>query len=229
MLKTLVKKNIIKGKSAYFLLRSNLLSKPEEYDFVDFGSKVGHSMNFAMKKLGGKRGLGIEIKPEMVKEAKKNGHEVILGDITNLELPDDFVRFTVISHLLEHLSDLEMVKKTLQTAARISREFIYIRGPIFDNDEYLETLGLRVFWSNWPGGHTCHLTTGQLSTILESIGVRGYKIDFEVEINDSNSPNIHSLSSSPNQTEYDPEKHPPKPFVKFDRKLYREFVCIVNL
>lgn len=215
-------------KIGWYKIFSIISGKPIKYDFVDYGSKSEGSMALAMKKFGGRRGLGIEIRPDFVEEAKSKGHNVMLGDVTKLSLPDKFVRFTMICHFLEHLSGIESVKSALKNAVRISREFVYIRGPIFDNDEYLKKLGLKVYWSDWSG-HACHLTTKQLSEILDSLGVKSYEIKFEVEMEDSNNKNIHPIDSPPNQHYYDSKQHPPKKFSRFNKKLYREFICIVKV
>ncbi len=198
------------------------------YDFIDFGSKIGGSMDLAIRRLGGTRGLGIDIRPDVVEKAQQAGYDVILGDATKLEFPENCVRFAVISHFLEHLPDLETVKKSLKSAIKISREFIYIRGPVFDDEEYLKSLGFRTYWSHWIG-HPCHLTTFQLADILKSLGQDNFEFRFEVPMYDSKSKNIHPLSAPDGQHEYDAKLHPPKPYVKFDHVIFREFVCNVFL
>lgn len=218
-----IKKNLL-NKIRFF--KNKLVGN--QYDFVDFGSKTGGSMELAVKKLGGKRGLGIELRHDAAEEARKMGYDVMVGDATNLNMPSKSVRFTVISHFLEHLPGINAVKLALENAVRISTDFLYIRGPVFDNDEYLKSLGLKVFWSDWKG-HPCHLTTRELGKILESLGVKNYNFKFEVKMDDSDNKNIHPLSSPPEQHEYDPVIHPPKKYIKFDKDLYREFICRANL
>ncbi len=86
------------------------------------------------------------------------GYDCAQGDATNLDFPPDSVRFAVMSHFLEHLPDLSMVKDAIKSAARVASDFLFIRGPYFDSDEYLRSFGLKFTWSDWHG-HTCHLTT----------------------------------------------------------------------
>ena len=49
------------------------------YDFIDLGSKNGGSIEFALSRLGGKRGLGIDIKKENVLSIRKNGYDCLQG------------------------------------------------------------------------------------------------------------------------------------------------------
>lgn len=199
------------------------------YDFVDLGSKDGGSIEYAMKRLGGKKGLGIDIRSEYVKRAQEKGHDVIEGDATNLNLPDKCVRFTVISHFLEHLPGMAEVKKTIRNSIRISKEFVFIQGPVFDFDEYLNSLGLKTYWSDWPNGHTCHLKTRELIEVIREIGDYNYSLKYKIKIDNSDSKNIHPINSPHSQHEYDTKVHPPKKTINFDRDIFREFECLINI
>ncbi|TWT29694.1 class I SAM-dependent methyltransferase [Blastopirellula retiformator] len=197
-------------------------------DFIDYGCKFGGSFSIGYR-LGGKRGLGFDILPHVVDEAVRRGHQAVVGDATDLAIPDNSVRFSIMSHFLEHLPDLESVEKAIATALRVSTDCIFLRGPMFD-DEYLANLGLKTYWSDWTG-HPCHLTDKQLEAILAKLGVArsSYRLNWVSPIRSSRDKTIHPLDSPKDQHGYVAKKHPPKPFVVFDQTLYREWVCIVLL
>ena len=197
-------------------------------DFLDFGASKGGCIDFAIARLGGRRGLGIDIDPKKVEAMRSLGHDCIVGDVTDLDLPSKSVRFVTMSHFLEHLPDLAAVRKAVQSAAKVATHFLFIQGPFFDADEHLREHGLKFYWSDWKG-HPCHLTTDQLVATLEDLGLNDYLALARVPVESSLDAAIHPLASPRNQHDYVPGKHPPKPEVSFDRPLYREMVCLVRL
>lgn len=198
------------------------------YDFIDFGASEGGSIDFAKSLLGGRNGLGIDKDPAKVERMQQLGYHCIKADITDLDLPDQSVRFVVMNHILEHLPNLEVVRRTVENAAKIASDFLFIHGPCFDADEYLASQGLKFYWSDWLG-HRCHLTSTQLMNILDSLGLREYVVMGVVPIVDSEDPCIHPASSPGNQHDYTPGRHPPKPSLTFDRPVYKEVLCLVAL
>jgi hypothetical protein len=178
--------------------------------------------------LGGVRGIGVDIKPEKVELMSEAGYDCIQGDVTKLDLPSNSVRFVVMSHFLEHLPDLVTVKGVIGSAARIASDFLFIRGPYFDADEFLKGQGLKFYWSDWHG-HPCHLSTSQLRKILLDLGLKDYVMMGCGKITDSSDPVIHALDSPIDQRTYDPEVHPGKPFISFRPPLYKEIVCCIRL
>ncbi|MFQ5952107.1 MAG: hypothetical protein ACE5JK_01720 [Candidatus Omnitrophota bacterium] len=189
---------------------------------------MGGSIDFAKYLLGGKRGLAIDNDPQKVNIMRREGYECVLGDVIRIDLPADSVRFVVMIHLLEHLPDRESIEKSIKSAAKVATDFIYIRGPYFDADEYLESKGLKFFWSDWTG-HPYHLKTDELRSTLDDLGLNNYKIVKFNEVLDSSHPAVHPINSPKNQHRYKWRKHPAKPFVKFKEKLYTEFICYVQL
>ncbi len=142
--------------------KSNLNITPpdfnlSDYDFLDFGASKGGAIDFAIQRLGGTKGLGIDRDPNKVQGMIERGYDCLLGDITRLPLPPDSVRFVTMSHILEHLPDLTVVKEAILCASRIASDFLFIQGPYFDADEYLKNNGLKYYWSDWHG-NPCHLT-----------------------------------------------------------------------
>ena len=199
-----------------------------DYDFLDFGASKGGSIDYAIKRLGGRHGLGVDNNPEKIRQMRAQGYACTEGDITSLDFPGDSVRFVTISHTLEHLRDLVEVRKTLESAAKVATDFLFIKGPYFDADSLLKAQGLKFYWSDWSG-HPCHLTTGQLREILQDLGLDNYAMMAKSIVEDSSHGAIHPLNSPRNQHEYIPGRHPPKPFVVFDPPLYEEIVCFVQL
>jgi SAM-dependent methyltransferase len=198
------------------------------YDFLDFGASKGASITFGVRRLGGTRGLGIDIDSNKVDLMKSKGFDCIEADATQLGFPPDSVRFVVMSHFLEHLPNLQAVEDSIKSAAHIASDFLFIQGPYFDADEFLESRGLKFYWSDWHG-YPFHLTTYQLRDILSGLGLHDYVMMGCEEVTSSADPAVHPLSSPVDQHAYDPEIHPAKPFVEFDHPLYSSIVCCVRL
>ena len=203
------------------------------HDFLDFGASKGGCIDFAVQNLGGRKGLGVDIDPKKVARMRALGYDCIEGDITKLDLPANSVRFVTMSHVLEHLPDLDAVGRAIKSAARVASDFLFIQGPYFDADAALARYGLKFYWSDWHG-HPCHLTTSQLGGLLHAERLRHYVLMARVRVFDSEDPSIHPLSSPQDQHDYSAAVHPPKPMVvfdppAFDRPLYREMVCVVKL
>lgn len=198
------------------------------YDFLDFGASKGGSIDFARRRLGGNKGLGIDVDPKKVKLMSEAGYDCVQADATELNFPPDSVRFVIMSHFLEHLPDLSVAEAAIRSAADVASDFLFIQGPYFDADEYLRDQGLKFYWSDWHG-HPCHLTTSQLREILLGLGLEDYVIMGCGAVTDSDDPTIHPLDSPIDQHAYDPRVHREKPFVRFPRPIYKDIVCCVRL
>jgi hypothetical protein len=199
----------------------------DNFDFFDFGCKIGSSSYLCKEVLSGKKGLGIDINPEYVNAFARNGGDIMLGDITNLQLPNDIVDFCCISHVLEHLPSIDHVNRAIEEALRLSRNFVYIVGPYFDADIYLRDNNLKFFWSDW----TWHPTPVKCEDIINSIKKSGIKCKTQlwgrILITESNSQDILPLSAPNNQHYYDPESHGPKNLISFDIPLFKEISAII--
>ena len=198
------------------------------YDFLDFGASKGGCIDFAVARLGGRRGLGVDVDAKKVDAMRAQGYDCIVGDVANLDLPPKSVRFVTMSHFLEHLPDLATVRKAVQSAARVATHFLFIQGPFFDADGYLREHGLKFYWSDWSG-HPCHLTIDQLVATFEALGLKDYLALARLPVESSLDAAIHPLASPRNQQAYVVGEHLPKPTTMFDRPLYREMVCLVRL
>lgn len=200
----------------------------EPYDFIDFGASKGGCIDFARQRLGGRRGLGIDLTAEKVALMRAHGYECIRADVTRLPFREKSLRFVTMSHILEHLPSLDSVQAAIRSAAHAARDFLFIQGPYFDADDFLQRYGLRFFWSYWRG-HTCHVKSWELTAILHRLALTDYVLFTRQPVLDSNHSSIHPTTSPINQFEYDPAIHPPKPMVRFSPPLYREIVCYVRL
>ncbi|MGB6167913.1 MAG: methyltransferase domain-containing protein [Geitlerinemataceae cyanobacterium] len=207
----------------------NLVNKKFEisrFDFCDFGCSNGSSIEFGMNVLKGRQGFGIDIDSKKVEATKSKGYEAIHSDFCNLNLPDKCVNFTILSHVLEHLPNLEIAQKSIENSVRISKNFVFIRGPYFDADDYLKSLGLKFYWSDWSG-HPLHFTVQSMRQCLDQLNLENYEIYGRNIVENSHNLAIHPLFSPRNQQKWNPEKHDRKEFFKFDRSIYQEFSCII--
>jgi len=200
----------------------------EDFDYLDFGASKGGSLRFGQRKLGGKRGMGVDLSPQKVETTRAAGFDCIVGDVTRLDLPEKSVKFVTMLHFLEHLPSLALAEAAICNAIRLSTDFVYIRGPFFDEDSYLESLGLKFFFSDWSG-HTCKLTVKHVLDLLKREGLNDYAFLGVEKIENSDHAFIHPMGSPSNQRDYNPTLHPRKEFIVFDRVIYRNFVCCIRL
>lgn len=197
-----------------------------DFDFIDCGASTGGSTDFAMKKLGGKRGLGVNLNPKRVQFMQSKGFDCIEGDITKLPFADDSVRFTVLSHILEHLPDQETVVTAIQEAIRVSKDFVFIQGPFYEADLWLAQNNLKFFWSDLRG-HLYPVKAQDIVGAVKNLGLPEPKIYGRAPIQSTSDKTLHSMQSPFNSLYYDSQIHPPKPEMKFDVPLFKEIVTIV--
>ena len=91
------------------------------YDYVDFGCSSGGSMIYARDHLGGGRGVGIDLDAKKVAATVSRGFDAVVGDLSAAPSFHGNVRFSMCSHFLEHVSDLDTARRCLDTALSISR------------------------------------------------------------------------------------------------------------
>jgi len=198
------------------------------HDFLDFGSWKGGSIGFSMDRLGGTRGLGVETNPRNVELMRSLGYDAVHADALALDVPPNSVRFVTISHFLEHLPDLDAVRKAIGVAASAATDFLFIQGPWFDADEMLEAHDLKFYWSDWMG-HRCHLTTKDLEGILNEMHLDDHILLAQGSVADSSDPCVLPMDAPRDQHDYQEGVHPPKRHVTFDSPIPRELVCVVRL
>lgn len=200
-----------------------------QFDFIDFGCSKGGSLSFAKEKLGGRRGLGVDISPTKVAQARHAGFDACLADARELSLHPGTVRFVTMIHFLEHVPNAFDAARCLEAACTVARQFVYIRQPWFDSDGYLLSLGLKLYWSDWIG-HPNTMTSLELFRILARIqNITAWRLYARRPITSSSHPAVHPLSSPPDQHEWKSELHAPKPEITFTLPVYSEIGCVISL
>lgn len=202
------------------------------YDFVDFGCGTGGSMEFAANKLGGTRGVGLDIDPRKVAASQGRGFAAFQADATLLD-PKQLgtVRFAVMANFLERLPNMGAAEKSIRTAVALANEFVLIRQPFFDADEYLKALGLKLHWSDWRATKN-RMRTSSFRVVLDDLlnrrKIRRYVLFHRTRIVDSDDPSIHPLSSPADQSAWDAALHPSKPYYKFGIGVFREVGALIH-
>lgn len=188
-----------------------------QFDFIDMGAGDGGSLKAAEANIGG-RGIGIEQNPEKVARARAAGASVVEGDI--FALPDNTrVRYVVFDNVLEHLPDLDHVRRAVESAATVATDFVYIRHPSFEDEAYLHSLGLTQYWTNWVG-HPAHVPLSDFMRVFAAAGFASWAMHPVGRAVDSSDPTILPLGSDVDQFEYDYDKHGPKTHVVFTKPVY---------
>jgi hypothetical protein len=191
----------------------------DAYDFIDMGASYGNSLDAFQRRSGG-TGLGVDNNEAKVRKAQNMSRNVVLGNAFDIsEIPGQ-VGFVTCDNFLEHLPSFQDTDAVLGCAAAVARDFIYIRHPSFEDVEYLGSLGLKTFWTDWAV-HPISLRIADLIGMLRAHGVMTIKTIPVMRIRDSNDPNILPLEAPPGQHHYKPEHgDKPHPAVEFERDVY---------
>ena len=200
------------------------------YDFIDLGTCDGGGFEIA-KCQGGRRGLGFDIEPTAVIRGLDKGLDVACYDVCALESVKPTVDFTICSHILEHLPSIASVRSVIDAAARMSRDYLLISGPCFEEESYLLDNGVKLLHSLMLD-HTCKFKIIELVTMLHELQLRDYTICLTERIEDTSNHWVHAQDQHVppfGLWTYDETKHDAKPQFVFDREIYRDFVCVVPL
>ena len=217
------------------------ISIPEDYmeyfDFVNLGAKNGGMEEYCRKTFGAHRGLHFEINDECVKTMEEKGISCVQADVTNLTLPENCVDFVIATGTIEHLMDLDAVKRMIEISVNAAKDFVYLTWPWFDSDDYLKDLGFIPFPSTWDI-HTCHVTISDLKNILRELSLEGIFMAWPRILDSRNDcilPIDYPKNIGPEDldkwgqiNEYKP-KYGHKPMVKFTEPVYYESVCFISL
>jgi len=199
----------------------------KKYKFLDVGCKIGGSFDVS-KRFGYTKdeGIGIDINEESVKKFKENGYDAVVADATNLPFEVNSFELVIFSHVIEHLPNEELGKKALDECIRVSNKYVFLALPFFDEDDYLNSLGLKTYYSDWTG----HKNKVHLKTITEKyLDGYQYELKMKTKMIDSNSSEIHPMISPKNSHKYDGSIHNPKDYIIFDREIWREYEIIIKL
>lgn len=202
------------------------MQNKDKIKFLDVGCKIGGSL-FIAAQYGYKKedGLGIDIRQQHIDKLISAGYNGMVADATNIPFEDGAFELVIFNHVLEHMNGPEQGKKALSECIRVSSKLIVITLPFFDEDEYLNSIGLKTFYSDWTG-HTnkVHFKTLTVDWLV------GYNIKTKMikKLENSLAKEIIPLSAPTDSTEYNSEIHGEKPFIQFDRDIWREYTIIVN-
>ena len=125
-----------------------------------------------MQTFGAHRGLGVDLSPKKVDSAIASGHSAVVADATDLDLAEDTVDFVLMIHFVEHLPTFDAAVRTIASAIRVARSFVYIRHPWFDADAQLFDLGYKFYWSDWVG-HKLHFDRLAFVRAFNRLGFKG--------------------------------------------------------
>lgn len=227
-------KNIFNLSEKYLELRENNQQylralSDGKYDFIDLGTSRTLAGFELARKFGGTRGLGAELRPEVVAINTDAGHDVYWGDIRDLKGAKKSVSFSICSHVLEHLDKEEDMVSILEMLSGSCKDFIFIQGPNFDYDPYLRDEGLQ--WSHTCyDDHTYKFTTHDLSEVLKKIGFTRFMIGGQVPVQSSKDAWLLSKDQPPSKGNLLwSEGLLKKPIITFKETLYRNLTCVIPL
>jgi SAM-dependent methyltransferase len=197
------------------------------YDFLDVGCSSGGSLEHCARRFGARRGLGVDLSEEKVAAARARGLHAVRGDVRDLR-GAGLVRFVSMMQFLEHLPDLDSVRAILARSAELATDFLYVHHPSFDDEHFLLSQGLRLYYHDWSG-HRCHALTTDLLALFESLGLRRYFVRPLKPVFDSGHPAVIPATADRDQHEYDAARHGPKPAVRFGKPVFQHVEFFVPL
>jgi hypothetical protein len=191
----------------------------DDFDFIDLGPSHGGSIDYCTRRFGARRGLGIDIDEAKVAEAREAGFDVVVADAAELDTTNA-VRFVSMMDFLEHLPDLDFVESIVERAANVATDFLFIWHPSFEGEDFLSAVGLRQYWWHWTG-HTSHIQIADYCRVFERLGLTQFCIRYHQPITNSHDPSVLCTDEPIDQGEFDPDIHQARPFVQFERPLWR--------
>ena len=198
-----------------------------EYDFIDFTIADASSMAFCRDVFGG-RGLALTNSNEIAERVRAAGGDAVTTDFFVIDFPDDSFSYVSLMDSIHLLPGLEAISQVLSSAARWARDFIFIRMPSFEDEEYLRALGLKYSWHDWSGYPT-HPRIDQVSMILQSLGLEQYHVSHRNPAVSSDAVSILPVATPPDQSVYDASEHGPKPSIEFPRPIYGQIDIFIAL
>lgn len=196
-------------------------------NFLDLGCGAGGSMEYCQKRIGGE-GFGIDLNFKQLSIARSRGFNVVQGDATQFDIFSRKFDYISMMDFLEHLPNKDVVHWVLARAMLLGKEFLWIVGPYFEKDDYLNSIGMKFTWSDWRV-HTTRVTFDLVEDILLLYGIREYcKFVFR-PIKDSSSKFILPISAPVDTIAYDQSIHAEKPKINFDDPLHTQIIVIASL
>jgi len=205
----------------------NNITDLSSFDYLDLGASTGGAMQFAERRFGWKNGLGIDISEQKVKKALALGRNVVCADATRL---NDFVvgkcDFAIASHFLEHLPNIEVATKCLESVGAVINEWMYVQQPSFDHYEYLKEIGYTFYWQNWSG-HPNRMTSSEWIDVIQKIissgnSFTGALFGYGKRISTWRDSALVDFNSPKNSAQADSLEVLGRPNVPFDIDIFRE-------
>jgi len=202
--------------------------KAGRYGFIDIGCGVGGSIDHCTRLFNRGAGVGIDIHQRQLTKAIDSGHDVAFADINQIDFPASSVSFCSMMDFLEHLPSLQAAEEVLKKCAIVSRDFLYIRHPSFEETEYLKNLNLKITWADWR----THYNLMTIENYREIFSRNDWKDFFILPrrlIKDSSNEVILPLSAEHNSKFYDPTLHEEKAKVVFEKPIFEQYDIFVRL
>jgi len=202
-----------------------------KYDFLDLGSKKGGSIEYCIKRYSKNRlqkikGLGIDIDPKHVIEAREAGFDVLEQDILKLDIKHKF-KFVSALDFLEHLPSIKEAERIVKKMTELATDFLFIRHPSFEDIEYLKSLNLKITWTDWSG-HTALMKTYDFANMFNKLGFRQYCFVYKRPILNSKSELIIPLQAPVNSHAYT-KKMGEKKVINFEKPIYSQIDIFLAL
>jgi hypothetical protein len=203
-------------------------------ELLDLGAGRGRWLVEEARRLGVENPFGVEINRAKVAQAQAAGRPVYEADFTQLD-PQAFpaVKVVVFDNVLEHLPSLDAVQTAFDRACAMASHVVYIRHPSFEDEDYLGALGLKQYWTDWPGVHTAHVRLHEFVAMAARNGVYDFTVRPLKRAYDADDPTILPASAPSGQRKkkearteyglYEEGLHGAKPSVQFDRPVYFAF------
>lgn len=198
----------------------------KSYKFLDVGCKTGKSFKIS-EQFGytSSQGLGVDINQDHVNNFIQSGNDGLVASATDLPFSNNQFELVIFNHVLEHLPNEDQGAKALQECLRLASKYVYLALPFFDEDEYLNSLGFKTFYSDWTG----HTNKVHFNTITKKyIQNFNFKTNFIKPILDSSAGEILPISAPKDSFDYNEKLHGFKKTVKFKKNIWREFSILIN-
>ncbi len=209
----------------------NVLDKSYKVDIVDFACGEGGSLGWARTVFGWDTLFGVDNYDGTLEKAFGYGYSrksFLCADLLTLDvtkIPKS--RYVIMTHFLEHLKNDDECEVVIRKALQVADEFIFIKHPFFDGDEYLESIGFKFTWSDWPGTHDNKVTKKRLDAVLDKIGVE-YVSGYVNPVIDSSDDKILPFDCPSGQPIYNEQICGKKEIVKFEN-VFRETYAFINI
>src|SRR2546423_3396211 len=171
---------------------------------LDLGAGTGRRIRAEAKQFASKHPIGIDRNARKVARAQDRGLPVYCADFSVLE-PSAFpaARVVVFDNVLEHLPSVADVEAALGRACEIASEVVYVRHPSFEEEDYLASLGLKQYWTDWPDTHTAKVRLDEFRGMAQRCGIDAVEVRGVKRARASDAPTILPLAAPPDQ-----HKHP---------------------